>query len=242
VRTVKRTLIVTPTYNELANLESFVASVRANAPEADILIVDDASPDGTGELADRLAANDPHVRVMHRPGKLGLGSAYVQAFRHGLEQGYDRFVQMDADQSHNPEHLDALFQALDDGADVAVGSRNISGGDIVGWSLGRHVLSKGGSLYSRLILSVPVRDMTTGYNAFTRRAVEAIDLSTIHSNGYSFQIEMKYRALRQHLRLVEVPIVFVDRGAGKSKMDRKIFLEAIGVVWRLRWEALRGVL
>ena len=235
-----RTLIVTPTYNERDNLERFVASVRAAAPEADVLVVDDASPDGTGDIADALAARDPRVRVLHRAGKLGLGTAYVDAFRRGLDEGYERFFEMDADLSHDPRHLPAFFEALDAGADVVVGSRNIPGGRVEGWGPGRHVLSKGGSLYSRVILGTPVRDLTTGYKAFTRRALEAIDLASIHSNGYSFQIEMTFRALRRGLRVVEVPIVFVDRTAGRSKMSRRIFAEAIGVVWRLRWESLRG--
>ncbi len=235
-----RTLIVTPTYNERDNLERFVASVRAAAPEADVLVVDDASPDGTGDIADALATRDPRVRVLHRAGKLGLGTAYVDAFRRGLDEGYERFFEMDADLSHDPRHLPAFFEALDAGAEVVVGSRNIPGGRVEGWGPGRHVLSKGGSLYSRVILGTPVRDLTTGYKAFTRRALESIDLASIHSNGYSFQIEMTFRALRRGLRVVEVPIVFVDRTAGRSKMSRRIFAEAIGVVWRLRWESLRG--
>ena len=238
----RKTLIVTPTYNERANIERFVASVRAAAPEADLLIVDDASPDGTGELADQIAARDPKVRVLHRPGKLGLGTAYVEAFTKGLREGYDLFFEMDADGSHDPRYLADFFRAVDEGADVVVGSRNIPGGGVEGWGLGRHVLSKGGSLYSRIILGVPIRDMTTGYKAFTRRALETIGLSDIRSNGYSFQIEMTYRALQRGLKVVEVPIVFVDRMVGQSKMSRRIFLEAVGVVWRLRLEAARGKL
>jgi dolichol-phosphate mannosyltransferase len=229
-----RTLVVVPTYNESESIAAFVASVHAVAPDVDVLIVDDASPDGTGAIADGLAARDPRVRVLHRPAKLGLGTAYVDAFRRGLAEGYERFVEMDADHSHNPAHLPALFAALDSGADVAVGSRNIRGGGVEGWGPGRHFLSKGGSLYSRLILGVSVRDLTTGYKVFTRRALTAIDIETIRSNGYSFQIEMTYRALMRGLTVVEVPIRFVDRRAGKSKMSRRIVAEAIGAVWRLR--------
>jgi dolichol-phosphate mannosyltransferase len=235
-----RALIVTPTYNESTNLERFVSEVRAAAPHADLLIVDDASPDGTGELADRIAENDPQVRVMHRAGKLGLGTAYVKAFRWGLERDYQHFFEMDADLSHQPRHLEAFFRELRDGADVVVGSRNIPGGAVLGWGLGRQVLSKGGSLYSRLILGVSVHDLTTGYKAFQRRVLETISLETVHSNGYSFQIEMTYRALRRGFRVVEVPIVFVDRTLGQSKMNGRIFAEAVGVVWRLRSEALFG--
>lgn len=237
---VPRTLIVTPTFNERANLERFVLHVRAAAPDADLLIVDDASPDGTGELADELAARDTKVRVLHRAGKLGLGTAYVEAFTKGLAEGYDRFFEMDADLSHDPKYLADFMRELDAGADVVVGSRNIPGGGVEGWGLGRHVLSKGGSLYSRAILGVGVRDLTTGYKAFTRRALEAIGLSDVRSNGYSFQIEMTYRALQRGLKVVEVPIVFVDRTVGQSKMSRRIFAEAVGVVWRLRLESMLG--
>lgn len=235
-----RTLIVTPTYNERSNLRPFVEAVRAVAPEVDILVVDDASPDGTGELADEIARSDPRLSVMHRSGKLGLGSAYLQAFRRGLDQGFDRFLEMDADLSHDPKYLPAFFRALDEGADVVIGSRNIRGGAVEGWGAGRHVLSKGGSLYSRTILGVSVRDLTSGYKAFSRRALEAIELERVRSNGYSFQIELTYRALRQGMKVVEVPIVFVDRRAGQSKMSRRIFAEAVAEVWRLRFDALTG--
>jgi dolichol-phosphate mannosyltransferase len=235
-----KSIIVVPTYNERSNLEAFVAAVRAAAPLADLLIVDDNSPDGTGALADELAARDRHVQVLHRPGKMGLGTAYVEGFQRGLAGDYQRFFEMDADFSHDPAHLAAFFAALDAGADVALGSRNIPGGAVEGWGLGRHVISKGGSLYARLILGVAVRDLTTGYKAFTRRALESIGLSGVHSNGYSFQIEMTYRAILAGLTVVEVPITFVDRRVGQSKMDRRIFAEAIGVVWRLRLDALRG--
>ena len=235
-----RVLIVTPTYNERDNLPMFVAAVRRAAPEADIMIVDDASPDGTGDVADGLARKDDHVRVMHREGKLGLGTAYVEAFTDGLARGYEWFFEMDADLSHDAKYLPDFVRALDDGADVVIGSRNIPGGGVEGWGLGRHVISKGGSLYSRTILGLGVRDLTSGYKAFTRRALEAIDIDTIHSNGYSFQIEMTYRAIRKGMRVKEVPIVFVDRTAGRSKMSRRIFMEAVGVVWKLRAEALTG--
>ncbi len=235
-----RTLIVTPTYNERDNLERFVSEVRAAYPEADILIVDDASPDGTGEIADGIAAKDASVRVMHRAGKQGLGTAYTQAFARGLEEGYDRFFEMDADLSHDVRYLGDFVRALDEGFDVIIGSRNIPGGGVEGWGVGRHVISKGGSLYSRSILGLGVKDLTSGYKAFTRRALQAIDLAAVNSNGYSFQIEMTYRAILKGMRVKEVPIVFVDRRAGKSKMSRKIFAEAVGVVWKLRLDAMRG--
>jgi dolichol-phosphate mannosyltransferase len=235
-----RTLIVTPTYNEKDNLRAFVDAVRSSLPEADIVVVDDASPDGTGAIADEIAGRDPQVTVIHRPGKLGLGTAYIQAFKAGLEKGYDRFFEMDADLSHDVRYLPSFVAALDDGADVVIGSRNIPGGGVEGWGLGRHFISKGGSLYSRAILGLGIKDLTSGYKAFSRRALEAIDIESVHSNGYSFQIELTYRALRKGMRVKEVPIVFVDRTAGASKMSRRIFVEAVGVVWKLRAEALVG--
>jgi dolichol-phosphate mannosyltransferase len=235
-----RTLIVTPTYNEKDNLPRFLDAVRSAFPQADVMVVDDNSPDGTGAIADAIAGRDDHVRVLHRPGKLGLGTAYIQAFKQGLTEGYDRFFEMDADLSHDVRYLPAFVAALDGGADVVIGSRNIPGGGVEGWGLGRHFISKGGSMYSRTILGLGVKDLTSGYKAFSRRALEAIDIGSIHSNGYSFQIEMTYRALRKGMAVTEVPIVFVDRTAGRSKMSRRIFVEAIGVVWRLRAEALAG--
>ena len=236
-----RSLIVTPTYNERANLEPFLAGVFRWAPQANVMIVDDASPDGTGALADEIAARDPRVRVMHRAGKLGLGSAYLQAFAAALKDDrWDFFYEMDADLSHDPQYLPQFDRALTSGADLVIGSRNVPGGGVEGWGLGRHFLSKGGSLYSRAILGLGVRDLTSGYKGFRRRALEAIDLPSVHSEGYSFQIEMTYRLVRKGMRVDEVPIVFVDRRQGSSKMSRRIFVEAIGVVWRLRLDAMRG--
>ena len=238
----ERSLIVTPTYNERDNLPIFVEAVQKVVPAAHLLVVDDASPDGTGEIADEIAAKDPRVKVLHRAGKLGLGTAYVEAFRQGLRESYEYFFEMDTDLSHDPGYLPDFFRAFREGADVVAGSRNVPGGGIEGWGLGRHVISKGGSFYSRTILGVKVRDLTTGYKAFTRRALGIIDLQTVRSNGYSFQIEMTYRALCAGLKVVEVPIVFVDRRVGQSKMSRRIFAEAVGVVWKLRLAAVRGKL
>ena len=235
-----RVLIVTPTYNERDNLETFLEGVFAVLPQAHVVVVDDASPDGTGELADQLAAADPRIQVLHRPGKMGIGSAYIDAFRWGLDRGYDLFFEMDTDLSHDPRYLPDFLDAVRDGADVVIGSRNVPGGGVEGWGLGRHVLSKGGSLYSRAILGLSVRDLTSGYKCFTRRALEGIDLGAVESEGYSFQIELTYRALSRGFRVAEVPIVFVDRRAGKSKMSRRIFAEAVVMVWKLRLDALRG--
>jgi dolichol-phosphate mannosyltransferase len=237
-----KTLVVTPTYNERDNLAAFVKGVIGAMPDAHLMIVDDASPDGTGDIADEIAKSDPRVFVIHRAGKLGLGTAYVEAFRWGLDRGYERFFEMDADFSHDVRYLPDFVRALDEGADIVIGSRNVPGGGVEGWGPGRHFISKGGSIYSRTILGLSVKDLTSGYKAFSRRALEAIDLSDVRSNGYSFQIEMTYRAIRKGMKVVEVPIVFVDRRAGESKMSRKIFAEAVGVVWKLRLEALRGKL
>ncbi len=234
-----RILIVTPTYNEQANIERFVEGVLLWLPEAHVLIVDDASPDGTGDIADRLAAADPRVRVMHRPGKMGLGTAYTQAFQKGLDEGYELLFEMDADLSHDPTYLPSFMKAFQRGADVVIGSRNVPGGGVTGWGAGRHFMSKGGSFYSRTILGVDVQDLTSGFKAFRAEVLRAIDLSTVKSNGYSFQIELTYRALQQDYKVVEVPIHFVDRTHGSSKMSRRIFAEAVAVVWKLRFERRR---
>jgi dolichol-phosphate mannosyltransferase len=234
----RRTLVITPTYNERENLEVFLAQLFAVLPDTHTLVVDDNSPDKTGDLADAIAARDPRVHVMHRPGKMGLGSAYLQGFAWALERDYDVVFEMDTDLSHDPRYALDMLRAVDAGADVVIGSRNIPGGSVEGWGLGRHVMSKGGSVYSRTILGIGVRDLTSGYKAFTRRALQTIELGSVQSNGYSFQIELTFRALRRGLKVAEVPILFVDRRVGQSKMSRKIFAEAIGMVWKLRFDAL----
>jgi dolichol-phosphate mannosyltransferase len=236
----RRVLIITPTYNERDNLRTFLDQVFAVAPEVDVLIVDDNSPDGTGQMADEIAAKDRRVSVLHRPCKLGLGTAYLTGFRRALDAGYDVVFEMDTDLSHDPKYIPAFLRAIDAGAEVVIGSRNVPGGGVEGWGAGRHVISKGGSLYSRTILGLRVHDLTSGYKAFTRRALDAIDLDRVQSNGYSFQIELTYRAIRRGMHVTEVPIVFVDRRAGQSKMSRKIFFEAIAMVWKLRADALLG--
>ncbi|MBL8602626.1 MAG: polyprenol monophosphomannose synthase [Myxococcales bacterium] len=237
-----RVLVITPTYNERENLETFLAQLFAVAPEVEVLVVDDNSPDGTGALADAAAAADPRVHVRHRAGKLGLGSAYLEGFAWALSEGFDVVFEMDTDLSHDPRYVPDFLRAIEAGADIVIGSRNIPGGGVEGWGLGRHLMSKGGSVYSRAILGIGVRDLTSGFKAFTRRALEAIDLKAVESNGYSFQIELTYRAIVKGMRVAEVPITFVDRRAGRSKMSRAIFLEAIGMVWKLRFDALRGQL
>ncbi len=236
----ERVLIVTPTYNERDNLAAFLDGVFEVLPEAHCLVVDDASPDGTGALADQIAKVDDRVKVLHRPGKLGLGSAYLDAFRRGIADGYDLIFEMDTDLSHDPRYLPDFLEAFERGADVVIGSRNVPGGGVEGWGLGRHVLSKGGSLYSRTLLGLDVNDLTSGYKGFRRRVLEGLDLDSVRSEGYSFQIELTYRAVRKGFRVHEVPIVFVDRRAGQSKMSRRIFAEAVMMVPKLRFDALRG--
>ncbi len=235
-------LIVTPTYNERENLKPFLDGLFQVMPEAHVLVVDDASPDGTGDLADQLASTDERVRVMHRPSKLGLGSAYLAAFKQALPQGYDVLFEMDTDLSHDPRYLPDFMAALKDGAELVIGSRNIPGGGVEGWGLGRNVLSKGGSLYSRTILGLDVRDLTSGYKAFRRDVLEAIPLDSVRSEGYSFQIEMTYRAILAGFSIREVPIIFTDRRAGQSKMSRKIFAEAVTSVVKLRCDSVFGQL
>ena len=197
---MNRALIIVPTYNERDNLAAIVDAIGAELPEADILVIDDGSPDGTGALAEKLATQNPHLAVLHRPGKLGLGTAYLAGFRHALSHGYDFIFEMDADFSHDPRYLPALWQRAREGADVVVGSRYVSGGGTINWGIGRQIISRGGSLYARTILGVGVRDLTSGFICYRRAALEGIALDLIRSNGYSFQIEMKYRALKAGFR------------------------------------------
>jgi dolichol-phosphate mannosyltransferase len=233
---MERVLVIVPTYNERDNLPALVAAVEPIFA-ADFLVIDDGSPDGTGAVADELAARDPRVKVMHRPGKLGLGTAYLAGFRRGLDEGYDYLFEMDADFSHDPHYLQPMLDAAQGGADVVVGSRWVAGGGTRNWGLGRQLISRGGSFYARTILGLPLRDLTSGFICWRRRALEGIGLEEVRSNGYSFQIEMKYRAARAGFRVAEVPITFVDRKVGASKMSRRIFLEALTMVWKLRLAA-----
>ncbi len=234
------TWVVLPTYNEAENLPGIAAAILERLPGATLLVVDDASPDGTGVLADSLAAADPHVRVLHRPGKQGLGRAYLDGFRVALAAGAGRIVQMDADWSHDPAYLPSLVEPLGRGADLVIGSRYVPGGGVTEWGIGRRVISRGGSTFARLVLGLPAHDLTGGFKAWRREMLEAIPRDGIHAGGYVFQIEMTYRARQAGARVVEVPIVFRDRRAGVSKMSRRIVVEALLVVLRLRWEALRG--
>lgn len=226
-----RVLVIVPTYNEAENIGPIVGRVRAAVPDAHVLIADDNSPDGTGKLADELVAADEAgaVHVLHRRGKEGLGAAYLAAFRWGLERGYSVLVEMDADGSHQPEELPRLLTALS-GADVVLGSRWVSGGRVVNWPRYREFISRGGSVYSRLLLGVPIRDVTGGFRAFRRNALEGIELGEVASQGYCFQVDLAWRAVKAGYRVVEVPITFVERERGTSKMSRDIVVEAF---WRV---------
>lgn len=229
------TLVVVPSFNEAENIAALVRAVRVSLPAAHVLVVDDASPDGTANIVRQLAVDDTHVHLLERASKQGLGSAYVAGFGWGLERGYQRLFEMDADFSHDPKQLPAFQAALDAGADVVAGSRNVPGGGIEGWGPLRHLLSKGGSLYARTILGLSVRDLTTGFKAYTRRALERIDVASLRSNGYAFQVETSYRAVQRGLVLVEIPIRFVDRRAGRSKMTAREIAEAALGVWPMRF-------
>jgi dolichol-phosphate mannosyltransferase len=227
--------LVLPTYNEAENLEPLVAAALANLPEsARVLVVDDSSPDGTGELADRLAAAEPRIEVLHRAEKEGLGPAYIAGFRHALAAGAGRILEMDSDFSHDPADLPRLLAATEE-ADIAIGSHYVSGGGVENWSRLRQAISRGGGTYARLILGLPVRDLTGGYKCFRREVLEAIDLDAIASRGYAFQVEMTYRAVELGFTVAEVPIVFRERRAGASKMSRSIVAEAAWQVPKMRW-------
>jgi dolichol-phosphate mannosyltransferase len=232
-----KAVVCLPTYNERDNLETMVRALGEHKVE--VLVVDDASPDGTGELADRLAAELGYVHVLHRERKQGLGPAYVAGFHRALADGADLVLEMDCDFSHDPADVPRLIAAAAD-ADLVLGSRYVAGGGIADWGAGRRLVSAGGSLYARLVLGVRVHDLTGGFKCFRRRVLETIDLDAVSSRGYAFQIETTYRALRAGFSVVEVPISFVDRQVGQSKMSRGIILEAIWKVPALRAAALRG--
>jgi dolichol-phosphate mannosyltransferase len=222
-------LVVIPTYNEIENLEIIVERTRAAVPEANILVADDNSPDGTGELADTLAATDSHIHVMHRPGKQGLGAAYVAGFAWAREHGYDAVVEMDADGSHAPEELPKLLNQLRT-ADMVLGSRWVKGGTVLNWPKSRLALSRGANIYTRVALGMPVKDATGGYRAYRREVLEKIDVEAVASLGYCFQVDLVWRAYRQGFRVVEVPITFADRERGQSKMSSSVVSEAL---WRV---------
>ena len=227
-------LVIIPTYNESESLPGVIERLRRAVPDADVLIADDNSPDGTGLLADELAAHDSHIHVLHRAGKEGLGKAYLAGFAWGLERDYEVLVEMDADGSHRPEELPRLLAQMPH-ADVVLGSRWVPGGSVVNWPASRRLLSQGGSLYTRMALGIPTRDATGGYRAYRASALASLDLATVESNGYCFQIDLLWRALQRGLVVREVPITFVEREAGTSKMSNRIVREALLNV--TRWGA-----
>jgi dolichol-phosphate mannosyltransferase len=232
-----RVLVIIPTYNERVNLPRIVNRVRASLPAAHVLVADDNSPDDTGVLAEGMAAADDHLHVLHRPAKQGLGAAYLAGFRWGAEQGFDVLVEMDADGSHQPEQLGLLLERIDAGADLVIGSRWVPGGSVVNWPRRRLLLSQGGNVYTRLALGIPTRDATAGYRAFRRVALEKLRLDDVESQGYCFQVDLTWRAVQAGLRVEEVPITFVEREVGTSKMSQAIVVEAL---WRVtQWGVKR---
>jgi len=235
------TWVILPTYEEAENLPGIAQAILAAVPGSTLLVVDDGSPDGTGDIADRLAAENPRVRVRHRPGKAGLGRAYLDGFRVALDGGATSLVQMDADWSHDPAVLPALLEPIVAGeADLVIGSRYTRGGKVLDWGLGRRLVSRGGSLFARTVLRLKPHDLTGGFKAWRASTLAAIPFDGVHAGGYVFQIEMTHRASRAGARVAEVPITFQDRRVGRSKMSRKIIFEALFVVLRLRWDELRS--
>ena len=228
---VVKAIIAIPTYNERENIVNLVQAIQSAAPATDILIIDDNSPDGTGKIADEMAARDNTIHVMHRPGKLGLGTAYIAGFHYAIERGYDFVFEMDADFSHNPTYLPRFFE-LAGNADVVIGSRYVKGGGTPNWSPLRKFISGGGNMFARAMLGIPVHDCTAGYRCYRTTALRALNLDAIHAQGYAFQVEMTYNFWKSGFRIRELPIIFEDRRVGKSKMSRKIFIEAF--LWVLR--------
>ena len=236
----ERALVIIPTYNERENLPRIVPLILEQDPRLEVLVVDDGSPDGTGQLADELAAAEPRAHVVHRAGKLGLGTAYVAGFRYAIEHGYDYAFEMDADFSHDPRHLVKFLAEIGE-SDLLIGSRYLEGRvTVLNWPMSRLLLSYFANVYARWVTGLRLWDSTGGFKCYRRRVLEGIDLDAVRSNGYSFQIEMSFRAWRKGFRLREIPILFTDRAEGHSKMSRSIIREAVFMVWRLRWWVLTG--
>ncbi len=234
-----KALVIVPTYNEKENIENLIGQVLEKDECLEMLIVDDNSPDGTGELVDGVRAQNPRVHVMHREGKMGLGSAYKAGFRWALERDYELVFEMDADFSHDPRYLPDFLAAAKE-ADLVIGSRYVQGVNVVNWPMSRLLLSYGASIYTRVITGLPVKDPTGGFKCFHRRVLEALDLDKVQSEGYSFQIEVSFKVYRKGFKIREIPIIFVDRHSGTSKMDKKIVKEAVWMVWWLKLQALMG--
>ncbi len=237
-----RALVIVPTYNERANIAKLVEITLAQDERLDVLVVDDGSPDGTGALVDEIRLSEPRLNVLHRPSKLGLGTAYLAGFKWALDRGYAYVFEMDADFSHDPGHLPAFLAAIE-GADLVLGSRYRNGKvTVVNWPIARLMLSYSANVYARAVTGLQLFDSTGGFKCFRREVLEAIDLNAVRSNGYAFQIEMSFRAWKAGFRIVEIPIVFTDRSEGESKMSRRIVREAVWMVWRLRWWSITGKL
>jgi dolichol-phosphate mannosyltransferase len=234
-----KALVIIPTYNEKGNIAEIIAQIQAVNPVFEVLVIDDNSPDGTGQLLDELSQRDRKVHVIHRPGKMGLGTAYVTGFKWALSQNYDLICEMDADFSHPPKTL-AVFLEMAGEYDLVIGSRYLDGVNVVNWPLKRLLLSYFANIYARVVTGVPVRDLTSGFKCYRRRVLEAIDLDRIKSNGYAFQIEMHFNAYYKGFKVKEVPIIFEERKVGQSKMSKKIVYEAVWMVWRLQWLRLTG--
>jgi dolichol-phosphate mannosyltransferase len=232
-----KTLIIIPTYNELENLPPLLKEIFSNAPTTDVLIVDDNSPDGTGDLAEKMGADDPRVHVLHRSGKLGLGTAYIAGFKYAIANKYDAAFEMDADFSHDPRYLPDFLAKIEQ-ADLVIGSRYIKGGSTPNWSFSRRMISGCGNIFARVMLMMPVHDCTAGFRCYRREVLERIGLDNVKSQGYGFQVEMAYRVRKLGYKIVETPIVFMDRRVGKSKMSRAIVLEAFTIVLRARFGGL----
>jgi dolichol-phosphate mannosyltransferase len=237
--TIDRAIVILPTYDEVESLGGMVPRILEQDERLDILVIDDASPDGTGALADRLAAENSRITVIHREGKLGLGSAYITGFRTGLERGYELLFEMDADGSHDPEHLAPMMEAIED-FDVVVGSRYLRGVNVINWPMSRLLLSYYANKYARWVTGLRLADATSGFKCFKREVLESIDLDKVGSTGYAFQIEMNFRAWKRGFEVGEIPIVFVDREAGQSKMSGAIVREAVWRVWALRFRSMFG--
>ncbi len=237
----ERVLVVVPTYNEIKNLPQIVPEILRQDPRIEVLVVDDGSPDGTGELADRMGEEDPRIHCLHRTKKEGLGKAYLAGFKWALARDYDFIFEMDADFSHDPKYLPGFLRAVED-ADLVIGSRYKTGVNVINWPMSRLLLSYGANIYARWITGLPLTDSTGGFKCFRRSVLATLELDRVESNGYSFQIEMSFRAWKQGFRLKEIPIVFVDRVEGQSKMNKKIVREAIWMVWWIRLRSIVGKL
>jgi dolichol-phosphate mannosyltransferase len=238
---MKKSIIIIPTYNELNNIQKLIPLLRSEYPDVDILVVDDNSPDGTGDAVKKFAEKDSAIKLIEREGKLGLGTAYVRGFKFMLQNGYDVAIEMDADFSHDPKEVKTFLKEIEE-YDLVLGSRYIKGVNVVNWPMSRLLLSYFANVYTKVITGMPICDATGGYKCFRREVLQAIDLDKITSNGYSFQIEMNFKAWKKGFKIKEVPIIFVDRADGSSKMSKKIVYEAIFMVWKLRFASIFGTL